>query len=427
MRLRRLAMGASLLGFVACGASTEGPVVANQPPKVTFSFEKLAVRKGVNVNLTVSVSDPNEDDALSVTWEISRNTLTPMNSARTVMEWQTPATTGADTVRVTVSDGELSSMIEEIIWVGTNQTENSRSNYVIADSPYIVALGAGNPKLSIPPDFTATVDPGVMILMDEPLSEIVVEGTLVINGTALDPVLIKPNRRSPFVTCGGNGNWWEGIRVSTGNPASPGSLEMTHGEVRNGTFAVRLTETASAVITSSALRCSQTAAVRIAGSGALTITDCDIDNNNGGGVHLITGLTITPPASVNITDSRIRINGGVGIDIDIDDQNGSVPINILRNEISSNITYGIRLLKAAKPTINFNSFFANGNPPGEYNILLTTGFPLGGNITTIDATQNFWGAAYSTQTPIDATVWDSIDSPAVATRLLLSPWLSAAP
>ena len=60
--------------LIACsGTETIKPV--NLPPTISFTMDKIAVKKGVPVDLSVSIGDPNADDQLMVTWLITSGTL----------------------------------------------------------------------------------------------------------------------------------------------------------------------------------------------------------------------------------------------------------------------------------------------------------------------------------------------------------------
>ena len=95
--LRRTATGTIL-------APAAPPV--NQPPQVTLSCAPCAVAPGGEATLTTMASDP-DNDPLAFSWSASGGVFDfgGATDTRTV-RWTAPATVGAVTIRVTVSDGD---------------------------------------------------------------------------------------------------------------------------------------------------------------------------------------------------------------------------------------------------------------------------------------------------------------------------------
>ena len=80
------------------------PPPPNKPPRVSVSCDPCAVTPGGAGILTATASDP-DDDPLTYSWSASGGTFDGAADTATV-HWTAPATVGAVTIRVTVSDGE---------------------------------------------------------------------------------------------------------------------------------------------------------------------------------------------------------------------------------------------------------------------------------------------------------------------------------
>ncbi len=419
-----------LLVLVALGCTSGGDTVTpvNRPPTIDLLFTKIGVVRGVPVNLSVAVDDL-DDDPLTVTWSITRDpnktALTPQNPEKTIVRWATPVAIGTDTLTVRVSDGQVSSSVTALIKVGYAASgQTALASYVKARSPYIVSPPAGNPIFSVSEGTTTTIEAGTELLIDVPGTVIDVAGsTLIANGTSTEPVVIQANDRT--FKCGDERGWWEGIRGATSIGGVNGLIELDYTEIRYGQKAVRLRDNASAVVTNCMIRCSGDAGILVEGSGSLTAIDTEISNGRADGIAIAAFASI--PDSVIVRGCDLRINGSSGIRMAIMDPSGSASIVIEYNKIEFNFSRGITLSHAEFPQIHFNQFSGNGVGTGVMNIYLENGFPENVSVPQLDASCNYWGAPVAQQSTIDGTIHDSLDSGAVATRIVVSPWLNASP
>lgn len=423
MRHRILWLFAVATVIAGCGSDSTVTVV-NQEPSITFAFNKLAVPKGIQERISVVVSDPDEDDALTVSWSFTDGTFTPVpGTSNTSVDWTPPTTVGSVIVKVTVSDGEASAFVEEEILVGTRvSSSNALTTYLEANSPYILAPPGTSPNILIPFGANYNVEAGVQLLIDTPGTTIDVEGTWTVVGTAVKPIVIRPNDRT--LRCQDGRGWWEGINVTNDdvNPgASPGTLTMSYAEVTYGQEVIRVWKGATLTLTNTLITCAGSAGVRMAGPGVLTVDACEITNNKLYGIQ-ISSLT-TLPTSISITGSDLSINENTGLEIDINDTLLDVPITLTGNRFSFNLVHGVSLKRASEPVISNNSFSFNG--AGSSNLFLDSGFPGGASLDTLVCANNYW--TQSTLNGIESSITDSVDDASVGTRVIVTPWLTTDP
>ena len=426
MNIRASLPAIILAGLILSCTSPETVTIPNQPPTISFGVARIGTARGVPVNLSVSVDDP-DDDPLTVTWEITRGTLTPQNTSNTLTRWAVPVALGVDTVTVTVSDGEDSATTTEEIVVATMSAGASAlASYIKANSPYIIAPASGGIPTLVAPvrgqNAATVVEAGVEFLINAPETRIIVEGEMELNGTEQDPVIIRPNNRN--LRCQDGRGWWEGFNVTTANGESVGGVLTTnYAEITYAESNVRLTLGGDAVLNNSSFRCALDAGVRHSGSGSLTVSNSEISNNATNGIEIaaITSL----PTSVDINNCYIAINNNAGLFVDINDLGVAVPISVEFNLFEFNIAHGVFLSRASFPAIHNNHFQANGG--GASNIWLDTGFPGGASVDTLLATDNYWGAAFSSQAAIDASIRDTLDDGSVNTRVWVNPWVNTSP
>jgi len=401
---------------VNCGDDSTVPVV-NLPPTITFDQEAIAFKRVAVHELSVTISDPDEDAVLTTTWSITgTGSLTPIGGSQTRRSWQAPAVTGPDTLTVTVSDGELTDTIEEIIWSGT--TLNTVSGVLdIPGSPYIIE-SAGSPTVSV--GGTATIEAGVEVLIDVPDGTLSVASgaTLLVQGTEADSVVIRPNRRN--LRCQNQRGWWTGIEVSAG-----GNLNFDYAEITYGKRNITLVQTGNATISNTSLKCAEEAAVLMASTGSLTMRGCEVSNNADVGVN-IASLTAVP-TSVQIIDCHILINGNTGVRMDLRDALKQANINLRGNRIEFNFTHGVYLTHQSFPVIRVNHFAANGLSGGLSNIRLQRPYPDGVTFPILLADSNYWGGTINNRSEIDATIHDSLDDATIGTRIETVPWLNTSP
>lgn len=412
MRLPACVLLCSSVLMMSCGPDNTTAII-NLPPSITFNQTAIGFKKVGVHELSVTINDPDEDDILTTTWSITRGTLTPISGSRTRMNWQAPLTVGRDTLRVSVSDGELTDRIEEEVLVGT-VLSSLAGTLGIVDSPYLIQ-STGSPTI---PVTGLIIEAGVEILFDVVDGTLAVDGTVRAQGTDANPVIIRPNNRR--LLCQDQRGWWNGIEVGAG-----GNLTLDHTVVTYGKYNVRVLLTGNATLTNSEFKCAEAAAVSMEGTGSLVIDSCVISNNQSVGVYVTSAFFV--PATVRITNSHILINENTGIRMSLNDVNQTANILVKYNRIEFNFTHGVYLTGNVFPEIRLNHFEANGLSRGLSNIHLQPPYPDGVVFPTMQADSNFWGGVINDRSDIDATIHDSLDDATIGTRIETVPWLDLSP
>lgn len=425
-----------LATMLAVGCSSEDPAKPpaddNQPPTVTFTYNKVAVSRSSDVTLTVAVDDPN-GDSVTVHWEVSRGLLDAQNQGSTSMLWTTPTGVGTDTVTIAASDGRGGQdTIEEYLEVGTRQADNisSSATWDISDSPYLISPASD--KISVLPGRRLTINAGVVVYIDKTAISIDVDGgQLVTSGTPSSPVVIAPNVRNP------EAGFWIGLRGLGSQP----TLDLDHTNITHAVNGVRAVGSARLQINHCNIMVCSDAGILHESTGGLEVENSAITNNLKSGIRI--KLLSSTPSFVTIRGDSIAVNGRfqdsvvyaegeAGISLDFDDPSRTVPVEISGNEISRNDFPGIRLITAVYPAITNNGIFGNELRKATNKIYIELLAPQSGEFPSgeISAKQNWWGFEYpalSDSTLIKARIIDLDDNPLgdVRAKVLVTPWLPA--
>src|SRR5688572_13482414 len=305
-----LLISVGILVLIACSSEDSGTPPTNEAPLLTFATTEIAVPAGLNFNLEVNATDE-DDDPLTLTWSITRGTLTAQNAAKTVMRWSVPATVGTDTVTVKATDGTHTRTIREPIRVGTRVLGPLLpTTLTLASSPYIISPADTDPVVTARPNLTTTIEPGVELFINTEVATISVLGTLEAHGTADDHIVIKPNNRT--FNCGDARGWWNGIRGASDDAvSSDGFVDLEFVEIWDARWGVRLRDQASGLIRDCLIRCSGDAGVLLEGSGSLQAFDSRMSDGVLDGIAIAALSSL--PDSVRIEGCTIVINGNVGI------------------------------------------------------------------------------------------------------------------
>ena len=426
-----------LVSALVVGCSSDDPAAPptdeNQPPTVTFTFNKVAVAKGLVATLTVTVDDL-DGDPVTVTWEATGGFLEPQDQGKTSMRWEAPGTVGLDTLTITASDGNGGKdTIQEALEVGTLQAGDITDNttWDVGNSPYLVAPGGD--RISIDPSTVLTINAGVKVYIDKAAVSIdVVGGRLIIAGTPANPVVIEPSIRMP------QAGYWIGLRALGASP----QVELDYATLSHAVNGVNGIGSAQVDINQCNIMICSEAGIFHESTGGLVVENSAITNNLKGGIRV--KLITSTPDFVTIRGDSIAVNGRfsdsvvytedeAGISLDFDDAFETVPVEISGNEISRNDFPGIRLITAVFPVINNNGIFGNELRKATNKIDIQLIPPQAGQFPSgeIDAKNNYWGFRYDDPGDVDeikARIIDIQDNPVdIRTRVLVTPWLHEAP
>jgi hypothetical protein len=422
MKSTRVLAGLVLLAIAGCGGSGDdggtGPV--NEAPVLTFMTTAIAVPKGTQSNLTIEASDA-DSDPLTITWEITRGTLTSQNGLNTVMRWSVPATAGEDTVTIRANDGTATTSITAVIKAGTLVTTSTVGSLIKASSPYIIRPGAADPKITILGG--STIEPGTELLIDTANAYLLVLDDFQAHGTVDEPIVMRPNNRT--FKCADDRGWWAGIRGDTDDAApSNGSIDFEHVEIWDANWGVRLLTNSNATLRDCKILCSGTAGALMEGNGFLRLIDTRVSDGLEDGISIGGPNVSSLPDSVRIDGCAVVFNGSAGIRMDLKDADKVAPIVVSRNQIEFNASHGISLANSVFPDIHLNAFKGNGDQTVS-NLFLQGGYPGTADADTLDATCNFWGTVNATA--VDASIRDKLDTSAVGTRVDSCPRLNSSP
>ena len=240
--------------------------------------------------------------------------------------------------------------------INTDTTFISGETYLIIGSTFVSA----NKTLTIPAGTT---------LKFYGESHLVVDGTLNIQGTTNDPVLLTSGRAVK------NRGDWKGIWIRNGSVGS--TIQNAIIEYNESGI---LLDTAAALISGNTIRQFENDGIYLQGAGATAsfIEDNIIDNLNDTGY-----CVVTDTSSPTIRGNKL-INCETGLYV----VNSSSPVVNANNIISSN-NNGIKFSTAkltTLPVINGNQIFANIT-----NNVDVRNYPTGGNKLKLNAKGNWWG------------------------------------
>jgi hypothetical protein len=203
-----------------------------------------------------------------------------------------------------------------------------------------------------------------------------------------------------------------------------GTLNANYAEIWNAKNGVRIRDSGDATLTSSLVKCCGSNGILMEGAGTLIVDNSEVSNTQTNGIT-VSALTLLP-SSISITDCNISINENAGISLDLHDTFQGVPITIEGNKLEFNFVHGIMMKNWVWPTIQSNGFSSNGDL-GKSNIRLFSPFHDTAAPDTIDVSCNFWGASVSSQSTIEETIYDRLDTAGLGTRLTVAPWMNGDP
>ncbi len=342
----------------------------NAPPGgLSISKNKCYLGPSDSVVLTGEASD-SDGDEISYGWTASEGTLTPADGKGQVVTWRAPDSHGTYRVTLNVTD-QLDTSSEGIdLDVGRN-LEVLHEGGVLDQTDYAYIVPNSLP-LPIGDIVTITIEAGVTVVFNEGTSGLDVRGTLNINGTAEDRVLLTPN------ACPGEERVWKGVKIS-GDMAGGTWSHVTINSTADG-----LTVEDEAVFTGDNIILDQSSAdgLSVKSGAVVNLSDSQIWDN-GGGVYVANG-------TLRLTGSSIRYNGNYGFSMY--EGSGAFPVDadILSCVVANNTQNGFVLAGTASPVVQNCALFLNG--PTMTDIRTVRFINTYANASAVDMTGNYWGA-----------------------------------
>ena len=351
----------------------------NAPPGgLTITKNKCYLGPNDSVALTGQATD-GDGDEISYSWTADEGALTPADGQGPVVVWQAPDSHGTYRVTLKVTDGLDVTSKGIDLDVGRN-LEVLHEGGVLdkTDYPYIVPNVL---PINISAVVTITIEAGVTVVFNEGTGGFNVGGTLIINGTAQDRVLLKPN------VCPGEDRVWKGIKFS--------------GDQAVGTMSfVTLTSTADGLIVEEEatvtgdniiLEKSSSDGLSVKSGASIALSGSRIWDN-GGGVYVANG-------TMQISNSSIRYNGNFGFSMI--QSGGMLSVAVDSCIVMNNVQNGFVLAGSASPVVHNCTFGYNG--PSETNIRTVWFHNTYSNTDPVDMTSNYWGVDTEIEIPPQIT------------------------
>ena len=303
-------------------------------------------------------------------------------------------------------------------------TVSGETRWDKSGSPYIVSE-----DILVPKGSTLTIGPGVTLRFKENIAdqsgtnwfdlELIVEGTLKIEGAEADTVYLTSDATRP--------TWqdWQGIVVRGGDARA----DIRGAHIEYSVEGIRCTDGEVVLHDSSIQFCDQAGVHCINGRGVLDgLSETRIGNFGGTaiGVWLDTGSRVDIRNSfiVGVQNGLSYSRGSSGYlgytVITLSTSNGLMIRNsdpeVTHTTVSGN-EYGVVLTAGATPSLKANNFFKNGVADvwlREYR----------DKIVKIDLSGNFWGTEDLAE--IEEQVLDGVDNPNEKAYAILEPFLQSA-
>lgn len=387
--------------IVLCaGGCDESIEFSNTPPgslSITRDLCYLAV--GQTVGLIGEASDA-DGDSISYSWTAPSGTLSPADGKGPEVSWTAPNEPGVYRIMLRVTDGIDKSSKGIDIEVGP-KFPPGLDLFILdrTDVPYFID---GVTPLRIAALVTLRVSAGVTIIVNNPTSGLLIQGTMIVEGTESDRVVIKPN------VCPGEEGSWRGILFE--GPDAVGDLSCMN--LRMAQTAIDASDGATVSCTGVIVEGSAGAAVSVVDSARVDMNGCKIWDN-GAGVYVENGI-------IDFVDSSIRDNAVYGFYLISSGYAHPFSATVTACVVATNDGDGFVLSQYADPAINGNSIFLNETINGIGYALKLTAYS---GTRTIDATGNYWGVDMS----VPENVNDQIFRGPAAAVVDYSGWLADPP
>ena len=342
----------------------------NTPPGgLTITRDKCYLGPNDSVTLTGQATD-SDGDEISYSWTAAAGTLTPADGQGQVVIWRAPDGHGTYRVTFTATDGLDDTSKGVDLEVGRN-LDDLHGDAVILDQTDYAYIVPNNGLLNISALGTVTIEAGVTVVFNEVNGGFNVGGTLVINGTQQDRVLLMPNK------CPGEERVWKGIRFSGASAVG----NLNHVTITSSIDGLDVED--GALVTADNIIVDLTTGDGVsAKTGAnITISNSKIWDN-GGGIYVANGTLL-------IQESTIRYNNNYGFSMIA--TTGPFDVTVTNCVVANNGQYGFVMAGVASPVVNNCSLFLNG--PTTDNIRTVMFINTYDNGDPVDMKGNYWGGA----------------------------------
>ncbi len=361
-----LALFSTILAAVS-GCDDSIQFLNNPPGGLVIIKNKCYLGPDDLVTLTGSATDA-DGDSIYYSWTAEAGTLSPSDGKGQTVTWLAPDSHGTYRVTLKATDGLDVASKGIDLDVGRN-LDILHDGGILDQTDYAYIVPNATP-LNISELITVRIEAGVTVVFNEGTGGFNVGGTLIINGTQQDRVLLMPN------VCPGEERVWKGIRFS-GYTATGTLNYITMTSAAEG-----LSVENGAHVTADNIIVDLTTGdgVSVKCSGNLTLLNSKIWEN-GAGICIAGGTLQT-------RNTSISYNGNYGFSMT--SISGFFDVDIIDCVVANNGRYGFVLADVAGPVVNNCSIFLNGTSMTDIRAVLFFRDYTGTD--PVDMTGNYWGA-----------------------------------
>ena len=392
-----------LTAVTALSGCETGYVFPNEAPsQLSIEKESCYVIEGEEVSL-VGIAFDEDGDPIYYQWSATAGSFEPPDGKGSSVIWEAPQTPGPVTITLSVTDEIETSSTHVTIEVGGIFPGTINQATTIADSGYVYLIDKLLP-VSVPSGVSLTLSEGVRIVVRSENGGIDVAGSLIVEGTEGNEVVIGPSSCEP-----GEGDW-NGVRV-VGLEAE---ASITHARIYAAENGLVVSGQASAVVRHSTINNNSNNGVEVSDGATLDMYGCTVWDN-GTGVYVRN-------SRVDFSHNSIRYNDINGLEVSATSEESEMSVDSC--VVANNETYGILLMGIARPEIHYCSIFSNGSG-GEGEAVRLEVYS-GTDSVRVD--YNFWGIGNDSEEAIRALIYDKDDTDVgVNAYVDFIPWLADEP
>jgi hypothetical protein len=392
-------LSAAMLASLGC----EGKVnFANNPPSnVALTRDRCYIWTGGAIRFTASAVDE-DGDPLTFTWKATKGSFDPPSATGTAVSWIAPDAPGTATITMSVTD-ELVTVTKTADVIVCVPFPEDIVTMTIKENGYLYILKKDTP-VRVPEGSTLTIEPGVIVIIDNRYGGIFVEGTLRALGTHTRHIKFLGN------TFSGGSAYWGGIYVD----GLGSRVELRNVEVANGDDGVQANNMALMELDSCIIYDNSSVGVQATEMSVANVRGCRIIQN-GTGAYMRN-------SEVRISRSSISDSDGTGIEMSAGWETVSVVLD--SSVVANNRGNGIILTNRVSPRIHYCSLFNADPTPGSYMVRLD-------NYASEDSVHmeyNYWGPGFDAN-KIAGVICDRSDVGRCSSLAWVgfTPWLDYAP